>query len=216
MDKNQVLQKLQENGVAAVIRADSEEQAVKIVDACIKGGIIGIEITFTVPGAVDIIAALSKRYHGQDVIIGAGTVLDPETARMAILAGAQFIVSPCLNVETVKLCLRYQVACMAGAMTIKETVDCMEAGADIVKIFPGNLFGPTIIKSIRGPLPQARLMPTGGVNANNAAEWIQAGAVCVGAGSDLTRGAKTGDYELIAKTARQMVEAVAVARQSAK
>lgn len=120
MDKYEVLKKLQENGVAAVIRAGSEEEAGLIVDACIKGGIVGIEITFTVPGAVEIIRALTLRYRSENVIIGAGTVLDPETARLAILAGAQFIVSPCLNVETVKLCLRYQVACMAGAIVSRK------------------------------------------------------------------------------------------------
>ena len=142
----------------------------------------------------DIIKALAKRYDPKDVLIGAGTVLDPETARAAILAGAQFVVSPCLNAETVKMCLRYQIACMPGAMTIKETVDCLEAGADIVKLFPGNLAGPKMIKNIKGPLPQVRIMPTGGVNAENAGEWIKAGAVAVGAGGDLTAGAKTGDY----------------------
>lgn len=212
MNKQQVLNRLENCGVVAVVRASSEDMAMSIVDACIRGGIIGIEITFTVPGAAEIIRALSKRYKPEDVIIGAGTVLDPETARIAILAGSQFIVSPCLNTETVKLCLRYQIACMAGAMTIKETMDCMEAGADIVKVFPGNLFGPKIIQAIRGPLPQARLMPTGGVNADNAADWIRAGAVAVGAGSDLTAGAKTGDYDSITAIASHMILSVASAR----
>ena len=213
MNKYEVLKRLEDCGIVAVVRADSEDMAMSIVDACIHGGIIGIEITFTVPGAAEIIRALSKRYKSEEVIIGAGTVLDPETARTAILAGAQFIVSPCLNPETVKLCLRYQIACMAGAMTVKETMDCMEAGADIVKIFPGNLFGPKIIQAIRGPLPQARLMPTGGVNADNAAEWIRAGAVAVGAGSDLTAGAKTGDYDSVTAIASRMVSSVAQAHR---
>ena len=142
MEKLEVLRRLEECGVVAVVRGNSEEEVMKIIDACIAGGIIGIEVTFTVPGAADIIKALAKRYDPKDVLIGAGTVLDPETARAAILAGAQFVVSPCLNAETVKMCLRYQIACMPGAMTIKETVDCLEAGADIVKLFPGNLAGP--------------------------------------------------------------------------
>lgn len=212
MQKQEILRRLEECGVIAVVRGSSEEEVMKIIDACVAGGIIGIEVTFTVPGAADIIKALAERYDPKDVIIGAGTVLDPETARAAILAGAQFVVSPCLNADTVKLCLRYQVACMAGAMTIKETVEVMEAGADIVKLFPGSLGGPGMIKAIRGPLPQVKMMPTGGVNAGNAADWIKAGAVAIGAGSDLTAGAKTGDYDSVTKVARQMIEAVKEAR----
>ncbi|MDD3109362.1 MAG: bifunctional 2-keto-4-hydroxyglutarate aldolase/2-keto-3-deoxy-6-phosphogluconate aldolase [Eubacteriales bacterium] len=212
MNKLEVLKRLTDCGVVAVVRAENGEQAVKIAEACIKAGIIGIEFTFTVPGAVEIIRTMSARYKPEEIIIGAGTVMDPETARAAILAGAHFVVSPCLNTETVRLCLRYQIACMAGAMTVKEAVECMESGADIIKIFPGNLFGPAIIKAIHGPLPQARMMPTGGVSAENAGEWIKAGAVAVGAGSDLTRGAKTGDYEAIVEAGRKMIEEVRRAR----
>jgi 2-dehydro-3-deoxyphosphogluconate aldolase/(4S)-4-hydroxy-2-oxoglutarate aldolase len=212
MDKLQVLKRLTDCGVVAVIRAENADQASKIAEACMKAGIVGIEMTFTVPGVAGIISTLSAKYKPEEIIIGAGTVMDPETARTAILAGAHFVVSPCLNVETVKLCLRYQIACMAGAMTVKEAVECMEAGSDIIKIFPGNLFGPAIIKAIHGPLPQAKMMPTGGVSAENAGEWIRAGAVAVGAGSDLTRGAKTGDYDSIISIGRQMIEAVRQAR----
>jgi 2-dehydro-3-deoxyphosphogluconate aldolase / (4S)-4-hydroxy-2-oxoglutarate aldolase len=213
MDKQEVIKRLTDCGVIAVVRADTEEQAVKISEACIRAGIVGIEITFTVPGALDIIRTMTKKYKPEEMLVGAGTVLDSETARSAILAGANYIVSPCLDVETVKTCLRYQVACMPGAMTIREAVDCMEAGADIIKIFPGNLFGPKIIKTFKGPLPQAKLMPTGGVNAGNAAEWIKAGAVAVGAGSDLTAGAKTGDYDSIVEIGKKMVARVAEARR---
>lgn len=213
MDKVEILKRLQDCGVVAVVRAESAEQAIKIADACIAGGVKGIEITYTVPGATEIIKELASKYSPDEMIIGAGTVLDPETARAAILAGANYVVSPCLNVDTVKLCLRYQVACMAGAMTIKEAVECMEAGSDIVKIFPGNLFGPKIIKAIKGPIPQMKMMPTGGVNADNAAEWIKAGAVAVGAGSDLTAGAKTGDYAAITEVGKKMVAAVKAARE---
>ncbi len=213
MDKVEILKRLQDCGVVAVVRAESAEQAIKIADACIAGGVKGIEITYTVPGATEIIKELASKYTPDEMIIGAGTVLDPETARAAILAGANYVVSPCLNVDTVKLCLRYQVACMAGAMTIKEAVECMEAGSDIVKIFPGNLFGPKIIKAIKGPIPQMKMMPTGGVNADNAAEWIKAGAVAVGAGSDLTAGAKTGDYAAVTEVAKKMVAAVKAARE---
>lgn len=180
--KQQVVSKIKEGGLVAVIRAENSEQAFRITDACIEGGVAAIEITFTVPGAHDVIKDLSRKYSSGEIIIGAGTVLDPETARAAILSGAQYVVSPCLNTETVKLCNRYQIPCMPGAMTVKEVVECMEAGADIVKVFPGELFGPAIIKAIRGPLPQAQLMPTGGVSLDNVSEWIKAGAVAVGAG----------------------------------
>jgi len=213
MQKSEVLRRLEECGVIAVVRGNNEEEVMKIIDACIAGGIIGIEVTFTVPGAADIIKALAKRYSPEEVLIGAGTVLDPETARAAILAGAQFVVAPCLNVDTVKMCLRYQIACMPGAMTIKETVECLEAGADIVKLFPGSLGGPAMIKNIKGPLPQVKIMPTGGVNASNAGDWIAAGAVAVGAGGDLTAGAKTGDYESITRIGKEMVAAVKAARK---
>ena len=196
----------------AVVRAENGEQALKIADACIQAGIAAIEITFTVPGAADVIAQLSKAYTKGEVIIGAGTVLDPETARAAILAGAQYVVSPCLNEEVVKLCLRYQIACMPGAMTIREVVACMEAGADIVKVFPGELFGPAFIKAVKGPIPQARMMPTGGVSLDNVGEWIKAGCVAVGVGGSLTAGAKTGDYASIATIGAQFVAKVKEAR----
>lgn len=212
MDKREILARLEDCGVVAVVRAESAEQAFKIADACMAGGVKGMEITYTVPGASDVIKALAEKYTPDQMVVGAGTVLDPETARAAIMAGANYIVSPCLNVETVKLCLRYQVACMAGAMTIKEAVDCMEAGSDIVKIFPGNAFGPKIIKAIHGPIPQMKMMPTGGVNAENCGEWIKAGAVAVGAGGDLTAGAKTGDYAKITEIAKKMVAEVKAAR----
>ena len=212
MDKNEVLKKICDCGVVAVVRADSSEQAMKIADSCIEAGINAIEITFTVNGALDVIKELAKSNKDNKILIGAGTILDPETARAAILAGAQFVVSPCLNKEVVKVCNRYQVACMPGAMTVKEAVECMEAGADIVKVFPGELFGPAIIKAFRGPLPQIKLMPTGGVNLENTAEWIKAGSVAVGVGGNLTAGAKKGDYESIVTIGKQFIEKVKQAR----
>ncbi len=212
MKKQEVLRRLKDCGVIAVVRGDNQDMAMKIIESCIEAGIVGIEITFTVPGALDLIKKVASAYKPEEVLVGAGTVLDTETARAAILAGANYVVSPCLDVETVRLCQRYQVACMPGAMTIREVVDCLEAGADIVKIFPGNLFGPAIIKSFKGPLPQAEMMPTGGVNAQNAGEWIKAGAVAVGAGSDLTAGAKTGDYASIVRVGKELIAAVREAR----
>lgn len=212
MNKSDILKRITDCGVVAVVRAENAEQAVKIADACAAAGIAALEITFTVPGAADVIKELAKVYNKGEIIVGAGTVLDPETARAAILAGAQYIVSPCLNTETVKLCNRYQVACMPGAMTIKEVVEAMDAGADIVKIFPGELFGPKIIKAIKGPIPQATLMPTGGVSLDNVHEWISAGCVAVGVGGNLTAGAKTGDYASITEIGKQFVAKVKEAR----
>lgn len=213
MDKKAVLQKITDCGVVAVVRAENEEQAMKIADACAQAGIAALEITFTVPGAADVIKALSKAYTNGEILVGAGTVMDPETARVAILSGAQYVVSPYLNREVVRLCNRYQVACMPGAMTIKEVVECMEAGADIVKIFPGELFGPAIIKAIKGPIPYAPLMPTGGVSLDNAGEWIKAGSVAIGVGGSLTAPAKKGDYQAITEIGKQFVEKVRQARE---
>jgi 2-dehydro-3-deoxyphosphogluconate aldolase/(4S)-4-hydroxy-2-oxoglutarate aldolase len=212
MTKEAVLKRITDCGLVAVVRAESSEQAQKIADACAAGGVAAIEITFTVPGAEQVIRDLAKVYKNGEIVIGAGTVMDPETARTAILAGAQYVVSPYLNVEMVKLCNRYQVPCMPGAMTIKEIVEAMEAGADIVKIFPGELFGPKIIKAVKGPIPYAKMMPTGGVDLDNVQEWIKAGAVAVGAGSSLIKGAKTGDYAAITSTAVQFIEKIKTAR----
>jgi 2-dehydro-3-deoxyphosphogluconate aldolase/(4S)-4-hydroxy-2-oxoglutarate aldolase len=213
MKKQEVLERLKACGLVAVVRGDNERKTMGIIESCIKAGIVGIEITFTVPGALGLIEKVSQNYNPEDILVGAGTVLDPYTARAAILAGAHYIVSPCLNVETVKICLTYQIACMPGAMTIKEVVECMQAGGDIIKIFPGNLFGPKMIQSIKGPLPQAQMMPTGGVNKDNVAEWIKAGAVAVGAGSDLTAGAQKGDFESIVTIGKEMIASISQARK---
>ncbi len=205
MKKYEVLKKIADKGIVAVIRAESPDKAVRITEACLEGGVNSIEITFTVPSAHRLIEEMAKRFQGEDVLLGAGTVLDAETARIAILNGANYIVSPALDLDTVKLCNRYQVPCMPGAMTVREVIMAMEAGADIVKVFPGNAFGPQIIKAIKGPLPQASLMPTGGVDLSNAAEWLKAGSIALGAGGALTAGAKTGDYKKVTRTAKEFV-----------
>lgn len=211
MRKWETISRITEVGLVAVVRAESSEMAAKIADACLEGGLPAIEITYTVPGATEIIRELSCKYSGR-IIIGAGTVLDPETARLAILAGAQYVVSPAVNADTVKLCNRYQIPCMAGAMDVKDAIEAMELGIDIIKIFPGEAFGPKIIRAIKGPLPQANMMPTGGVSLENVDEWIKAGAVAVGAGGQLTAGAKTGDYAAITDYAKSMVGKIKVAR----
>ena len=212
MDKEKILTRISDAGIVAVVRAENAETAMRITDACIEGGVAAIELTFTVPGAHRVIEELAKRYTPDEIILGAGTVLDPETARVAILSGAEYIVSPYFNAETVKLCNRYRLPCMPGAMTIKEVVEAMEAGADIIKVFPGEAFGPKIIKAIKGPIPHAKMMPTGGVDVNNVGEWIKAGAWAVGAGSSLTAGAKTGEYDKITKTAREFIAKIKEAR----
>ncbi len=212
MDKEKVISRICDSGIVAVVRAENSDQARKITDACLEGGVAAIEMTFTVPGAHKLIEELAKTYSNGEIILGAGTVMDSETARIAILSGAQYIVSPYLDINTVKLCNRYRVPCMPGAMTIKEVVEGMEAGADIIKIFPGGAFGPNIIKDIRGPIPYAKLMPTGGVSVDNVDQWIKAGAVAVGAGSALTAGAKTGDYEAITRAGKEFVQKIKVAR----
>lgn len=185
--KEQVLQMIEDSGMVAVVRGETAEKARAIVESCIEGGIKAIELTFTVPFAHRVIEDLAMQYSDQ-ILLGAGTVLDPETARIAILSGAQFVVAPHFNPDTTKLCNRYRIANMAGILTVREAVEAMEAGVDVLKLFPGDLFGPAFIKDIRGPLPYARIMPTGGVSVSNAGDWIRAGAVAVGAGSSLMKG----------------------------
>jgi 2-dehydro-3-deoxyphosphogluconate aldolase/(4S)-4-hydroxy-2-oxoglutarate aldolase len=209
--KLEVLGKIVASGLVAVIRADNPEQAAHIAEACALGGVAALEITFTVPGASGVIEHLAKEFSNQ-ILLGAGTVLDSETARIAILAGARFVVSPALNFDTARLCNRYQVPYMPGAGTIREVVEAMESGADIVKIFPGEILGPAFVKAVRGPLPQASLMPTGGVTLENVGDWICAGSVAVGVGGNLTAGAKTGDFASVTQLARRFVEKIKEAR----
>jgi len=211
--KIKILDRIVDSGLVAVVRADNSEQALKIADACVKGGVAAIEITFTVPGAARVIEDLARAYKAGEMIVGAGTVLDPETARIAILAGAQYVVSPSFNAATARLCNRYQVPFMPGAGNIRDIVEALECGAEIVKVFPGETLGPTFVKAVKGPLPQAALMPTGGVGLDNVAEWIKAGCVAVGVGGNLTGGSKTGDYDSIARIAAEFIDKIREARQ---
>ena len=187
MTKERVIERIKDKGIVAVVRAKNSDEANRIINDCIEGGIDAIELTFSVPFAHRVIEDLAVRY-GEDIVLGAGTVLDSETARTAILSGAQFIVSPDFDPDITKLCNRYRIASMAGVLTITEAVRAMEAGVDILKLFPGDLFGPAFIKDIKGPLPWVQIMPTGGVNVENVDKWIKAGAVAVGAGSCLVKG----------------------------
>jgi 2-dehydro-3-deoxyphosphogluconate aldolase/(4S)-4-hydroxy-2-oxoglutarate aldolase len=209
--KIEVLRKITASGLVAVIRAENPDQAARIAEACGLGEVAALEITFTVPGASGVIEHLAKRF-ADEILLGAGTVLDPETARIALLAGAQFVVSPAVNPDTARLCNRYQVPYMPGAGTIGEVIAAMECGADIVKVFPGEILGPPFVKAVKGPLPQAQLMPTGGVTLQNVSEWIKAGAVAVGVGGNLTAGAKNGDFTSITQLAKQFVKQIKEAR----
>jgi len=215
MKKLKLIETVVREGVVAVLRGDSPEEVVEMAEQAIAGGLKTIEVTMTVPRALQAIERLAARYSctapadsPNFAVIGVGTVLDPETARAAILSGAEFVVGPSFNPATVTLCNRYRVPVMPGVMTIQEIQSALELGVDIVKLFPGNLFSPAMIKAIKGPLPQANVMPTGGVSLSNLGEWIQAGAVAVGIGSDLTTEAvKTKDYTLVAKKAAAYMEA---------
>jgi 2-dehydro-3-deoxyphosphogluconate aldolase/(4S)-4-hydroxy-2-oxoglutarate aldolase len=203
--KLEVLGSIVETGLVAVIRADTQDAANQIIDACCDGGVRVLEITFTVPAAPILIEQQRSR-RDSGVVIGAGTVLDPETARIAILSGAQFIVSPALNAETARLCNRYQVPYMPGAGTAREIVEAMECGADIIKVFPGETLGPQFVQAHKAALPQASFMPTGGVTLENTGTWIRAGSVAVGVGSSLTKS------DNIANKAKRFVEEIRRAR----
>ena len=216
MTKEQIITKIKEEALVAVVRAESAEEAKKITEACIAGGCASVEITFTVPGAHEIIRELCNTYQPEEILIGAGTVLDAETARIAILNGAQYIVSSSFNRETAKLCNRYRIPYMPGCMSLKEITEALEYGVDIVKVFPGNVLNTDFVKAVKGPMPQAEMMPSGGVEVDNVADWIKAGCVAVGAGGSLTKGAKTGNYQLITDTAKQFCENIRKARAEMK
>lgn len=184
MAKEQQLQQVLECGIVAVVRSPDSNQLVEVARALADGGVSVVEITMSVPNALDVLRQVRKEL-GDRLLLGAGTVLDPETARAVFLAGAEFIVAPTLNLEVIRLCQRYDKLVIPGAYTPTEILTAWEAGADIVKVFPAETVGPAFFKAMRGPLPQIRLMPTGGVDLNTAAAFLQAGACCLGVGSQL-------------------------------
>lgn len=207
MKKMERLTRIEHAGVVAVVREESQKRAIEAARTVIKGGIKGIEVTFSVPQADQVIAQLKEEYQNDSiVVIGAGTVLDAVTARLAILAGAEFIVSPCFDQATAEMCNFYQVPYMPGCMTITEIQQAMKSGADIVKLFPANNFTLQMIKAAKAPLPHVNIMPTGGVNLENIAAWKQAGAIVVGVGGNLFKGVKDDNYELVSQTAKQYIE----------
>lgn len=202
--KSKILKKITDIGIVAVVRSETIEEGIRISKACVEGGIPAIEVTYTVPGATEVIKALKEQFSSDELVIGAGTVLDAATARIAILAGSEFIVSPAFDEETAKLCNLYQVPYMPGCMTITEITKAMQCGADIVKLFPGSAFGPSFVKAVKAPLPQANIMPTGGVSLENIDEWFKNGVVAVGAGGKLA----SGSSEDIIATAKAFVEKI--------
>ncbi len=218
MNKSEIMQHIAQIGVIPVVRAESADIALRAIDAIQAGGISVLEITMTVPGAIRIIEEVAQKL-GSKAIVGAGTVLDEVTARQCILAGAQFIVSPALNLHTISCCHRYGIVVIPGAMTPTEVVTASSAGADWVKVFPaGALGGPSYIKALKAPLPHIQLVPTGGVSLKTAADFILAGATALGVGTDLvdTKALRDGEDRLITQRARQFVEVVREARSELK
>lgn len=214
MKKAEVIQQIIDIGLVPVVRASSPDEAMRVIDAIKEGGVSVLEITMTVPGAVKVMEQVSERY-GSDVLVGAGTVLDPETARACILAGAKFVVSPSTNLETIALCKRYSVPVMPGALTPTEVVTAWQAGADFVKVFPCSAMGgASYIKGLKAPLPQVELIPTGGVNLKTAAEFIKAGSSALGVGADLVdvKAIRAGEASVVTERARQFLEIVREAR----
>ena len=216
MNKTDVLQRIRDTGLIPVVRAESADQAMRAVEAIKAGGVDVLEVTMTVPGAIGVIEQLAKAYGGE-ALIGAGTVLDPATARACIQAGAQFIVSPALNEDTIAFCRENDVAVFPGALTPTEVLRAWNAGADAVKVFPaGAVGGASYLKALKAPLPQIELVPTGGVSLKTAADFIKAGAMALGVGADLVdmKALREGNAELITERARQFLEIVRVARAS--
>jgi len=216
MEKRDVFNRMIAEGLIPVIRVSSAKEAIDVADAIKEGGVTLIEITMSVQGAIDVIKDLTKKYK-DEIVMGAGTVLDPETGRAALLAGAQFIVSPTLNLDLIQLAHRYSTVVIPGAMTPTEILTAWNAGADMVKVFPAaQLGGPEYIKALRGPLPQILLVPTGGVNLQNAGAFIKAGCVALGAGGELVdkKALKEKKFNVLTENARAFLKAIRDARAS--
>jgi len=216
MDKREIISQIEETGLVPVVRASSADEAMRAIDAIKEGGISVLEITMTVPGAIKVIEAVAAKNDGSTVV-GAGTVLDAETARVCMLSGAQFIVSPALNLDTIAICNRYSVPVMPGALTPTEVVTAWTAGADFVKVFPaGSVGGASYIKNLKGPLPHIKFIPTGGVSLKTAADFIKAGASALGVGTDLVdvKAIRAGEPHVVTERAKQFVQIIQEARKS--
>lgn len=214
MNKAEIVKQIEDLGLVPVVRASSSDEAMQAIEAIKAGGVNVLEITMTVPGAVRVIEQVADRY-GSEVLVGAGTVLDPETARACLLAGAQFIVSPALNIATIELCHRYSAPVAPGVLTPTEVITAWSAGVDFVKVFPcGSVGGANYVKNLKGPFPQVKIIPTGGVSLATAADFIKAGAAALGVGTDLVdvKAIREGNAQIVTERARQFVEIVKTAR----
>ena len=213
MSREATLSRILDGGIVAIVRSESSERLVKVVGALAEGGVTAVEITFTVPDAIGVISRLRAEL-GDRIVLGAGTVLDPETARAALLAGAEFLVSPVVNLDVIRLARRYGKVVMPGAFTPTEILAAWEAGADVVKVFPADVGGPGYLKAIRGPLPQVRLMPTGGVDLDTAESFLAAGASCLGVGGALVepKAIASGDFGRIRDLAGRYAALIRQAR----
>lgn len=209
MTKSEIISQLLTQKLVVVIRGNTEEEAYEASKACIAGGITAIEIAYSNNKASQVIEHLTNDYiNSKNVIVGAGTVLDAVTARMAILAGAKFIVSPTFSAETAKICNLYAIPYLPGCMTLTEITTALEYGCELVKLFPGGTIGQDFISSIKAPLPQVQVMVTGGVNSENAKEWLQAGASAIGIGGEFNKLASKGEFEGISKMAKNYVRII--------
>jgi 2-dehydro-3-deoxyphosphogluconate aldolase/(4S)-4-hydroxy-2-oxoglutarate aldolase len=217
MSKESDLGRVLDGGIVAVVRSPDSQQLVEVVRALADGGVTTVEITMTVPNALDVLRAV-RQALGERLLLGAGTILDPETARAALLAGAEYLVAPTVNLDVIKLCQRYDKLVMPGAFTPTEILTAWEAGADIVKVFPADVVGPAFFKALRGPLPQIRLMPTGGVDLTTARDFLAAGACCLGVGSQMVepKAVAERNFERIRDLARQYAAIVAEFRRAQK
>jgi len=214
MTKAEIIKHIEDLGLVPVVRASSADEAMQAIDAIKAGGVDVLEITMTVPGAVKVIEKVADKYGG-DVLVGAGTVLDPETARTCLLAGAQFIVSPALNLDTIAMCQRYSAPVMPGVLTPTEVITAWSAGADLVKVFPcGSVGGASYVKNLKGPFPQIKIIPTGGVSLTTAADFIKAGASALGVGTDLVdvKAIREGNPRIVIDRAKQFLDIVREAR----
>lgn len=208
MDKIDVIQKIKREKIITVVRSENQEEIEKMIDSIVAGGVHLVEITMTVPNAVGIIEGLVKKYKNTDVTIGAGTVLDAETARLVINAGAEFIVSPIFDKDLMKMCNRYRVLMIPGIATPTEANIAMEHGADIVKLFPRNAYGPEIIKVFRGPFPYIQIIPTGNISLEDSDKWIKNGAIAIGVGGEIVNPAKNRQYDKTTEMAKAFIEKV--------
>ena len=210
--KSEVVRRIGVAGWVAIVRCDSSDEALRIGEGCAQGGAAAVEVTFSVPNATDVIRALADRFSASDLLVGAGTVLNPAMARLAIESGAQYIISPHFNPATVGFCVQEAIAVMPGAMTPTEIVAAHDAGADVIKVFPGEIVGPAFIRAVRAPLPHIPLMPTGGVTLDNLKQWFDAGVFAVGIGSYVSAPAKAGDIAGVANRAGELTARIRAIR----